>query len=65
MHFGIGEVPKAPTATRFKPILMFFTIFLGWPIAAGAFFFVSKTRLSAVLPQALFFNVKDNIFDQK
>ena len=46
VHFGIGDVQKAPTATRFKPILMFFTIFLGWRLAAGAFFFVPKIACS-------------------
>ena len=29
VHFGIGDVQKAPTATRFKPILVFFAIFFG------------------------------------
>ena len=29
VHFGPGDVPKAPTGTRFKPILMFFAIFFG------------------------------------
>ena len=38
VHFGPGDVQKAPTATCFKPILMFFTIFLRWRVAAGAFF---------------------------
>ena len=38
VHFGPGDVPKAPTGTRFKPILTFFTIFLRWRVAAGAFF---------------------------
>ena len=42
MHFGIGDVQKAPTATRFKPILTFFTIFLGWRVAAGVFFCKKK-----------------------
>ena len=27
VHFGIGDVQKAPTGSRFKPIFMFFAIF--------------------------------------
>ena len=45
MHFGIGDVPKAPTATRFKPILTLFTILLGWRLAAGAFFLTKNEIL--------------------
>ena len=85
MHFGMGKVPKAPTATRFKIFSQFFSVgrdagacvlaktcpsaglwpqalffgsnpFLGWPIAAGAFFLFSKnTSLGWPIAAGVFF----------
>ena len=53
----------------FGDFIMFFTIFLGWRLAAGAFFWAKNDQNhfppAGLLPQAPFFLVKNKILGEK